>query len=259
MRLTGILCVALCGLAAPAAADVTVTQTVAGKAAVINLNGESVTRIKGNKMRTEQTRGDKTDVVIIDIDGQRMISLDAGKKEATVIPLSQLQETLSKVTSSEVKVKITPTGETKQVAGYSCKVHDMAIAMPFSPGGGDMKMAMAFTGPSCLSKDAPGTADYARLYTAAAEKGFIFGDPRQAKGPMAAQAKGMATLYKAMAEQGMPLEQQLSVGFEGEGPMAGLMNKMGKTTMNTTVTKIDTAPIADDLFEVPAGYKVKTQ
>ena len=120
MRLTGILCVALCGLAAPAAADVTVTQTVAGKAAVIDLNGESVTRIKGNKMRTEQTRGDKTDVVIIDIDGQRMISLDAGKKEATVIPLSQLQETLGKVTSSEVKVKITPTGETKQVAGYSC-------------------------------------------------------------------------------------------------------------------------------------------
>ena len=57
----------------------------------------------------------------------------------------------------------------------------------------------------------------------------------------------------------MPLEQQLSIGFEGEGPMAGMMNKMGKTTMNTTVTKIDTAPIADDLFEIPAGYKVKTQ
>jgi hypothetical protein len=259
MRLTVFVCAALCAAGAPAAADVTVTQTVAGKAAMMNLNGESVTRIKGNKMRTDQTRGDKTDVVIIDIDGQRMISLDAGKKEATVIPLAQLQESLSKVTAADVKVKISPTGETKQVAGHSCKVHDMAIAMPFSPGGNDMKMAMAFTGPSCLSKDAPGADDYARFYTAAAEKGFIFGDPRQAKGPAAAQAKGMATLYKAMAEQGMALDQQLTIGFEGEGPIVGMMNKMGKSTMNLTVTKIDTAPVAADLFEVPAGYKVKTQ
>jgi hypothetical protein len=259
MRLTGMVCAAVLAGVLPAVADVTVTQTVAGKAAMINLNGESVTRIKGNKMRTEQTRGDKTDVVIIDIDGQRMISLDPGKKEATVIPLAQLQETLAKVTASDVKVKITPTGETKQVAGYSCKVHDMAVSMPFAPGGNDMKMSMAFTGPTCLSKDSPGADDYARLYTAAAEKGFIFGDPRQARGPAAAQAKGMATLYRAMAEQGVPLEQQLSIGFEGEGPVAGMMNKMGRTTMSTTVTKIDTAPIAADLFEIPAGYKVKTQ
>jgi hypothetical protein len=62
-----------------------------------------------------------------------------------------------------------------------------------------------------------------------------------------------------MAEQGMALDQQLTIGFEGEGPIVGMMNKMGKSTMNLTVTKIDTAPVAADLFEVPAGYKVKTQ
>jgi hypothetical protein len=34
---------------------------------------------------------------------------------------------------------------------------------------------------------------------------------------------------------------------------------MGNITMTTTVNSVDTAPLAADLFAVPAGYKLKEQ
>jgi hypothetical protein len=250
MRLTAFCCVLACTCAAPAAADLTITSTTAGKMMVMNLGGESMTRIKGNKMRIDQTKDGNTLSTIIDIDGQRMISLDSKKKEATVMSLGALQEGMGKITGGDVKVKLTPTAETKQVAGYSCKVHDIGIAFPFNPSGkegdaNDMQMAMVMSGPTCLSKDAPGFEDYQRVYRAAA------------KGPGASQARALASLYRSMAEAGMPLDQQLTIGLEGNNPMVGMMNKMMKSNMTSTVTKIETGEVAADLFDVPPGYKVK--
>jgi hypothetical protein len=43
--------------------------------------------------------------------------------------------------------------------------------------------------------------------------------------------------------------------MEASGPMAELMKKMGNTIV-TEVTTVSTAPIADSMFEIPAGYKV---
>jgi Domain of unknown function (DUF4412) len=254
MRLTAYACGLVCLLAAPAAADVTLTATTTGKA-IINLGGEQTTRIKGNKMRSDSVQGGDSMSVIIDVDEQQMISLDHRKKEATVWTLAEMREVLSKVANAEPKVKLTPTGATKQIAGASCTVHDFAVSVPFTPMEGQ-NVNLAMTGPTCLAKDAPGAADFKQFYTAAAEKGFIFGDPRAAKGNPA-HARGMTEMYRAMANAGMPLDQQMNMAFEGSGMFASIMNKMGKANFTTTVTKIDTAPLTADLFAVPTGYKVK--
>jgi hypothetical protein len=112
-------------------------------------------------------------------------------------------------------------------------------------------------GPACLSKDAPGYADYLRLYTTVGEKGWILGDPRGAAGPGAAMAKGIANFQKAMAEAGVPLDQNLHAELKGEGPMAGMMGRMFKIDSGLVVTKIETGDIDAAQFDVPAGYKVK--
>lgn len=257
MRSTALPFVLACLVAAPAAADVTLTATSTGKAMMMDLNGTTVTRIKGNKMRTDTTQGDKSTAIIMDIDGQRMIVLDARKKEAEVTPVAKIQEAMSKASSGEVKTKVTPTGQTKTVAGVSCKVHDVSVEVPFTLGGPEAAMTMVLTGPACLSKEAPGHADYVHLYTAMAEKGFILGNPKGAQGPGAASARGMASYQKALAEAGISLEQQMNVTLKGEGPMAGMMGKMFKIDAGHTVTKIETGDIAADVFDVPAGYKVK--
>jgi hypothetical protein len=258
MRPTALPFVLACLVAAPAAADVTVTATTSGKAPVVgDLNGSQTTRIKGNRMRIDSMQGDKTTAIILDIEGQRMITIDDKKREATIMPAAKLQEALSKTTTGQVKASVTPTAETKTVAGISCKVHQVSVEIPFSMGGPEMQMAMVMSGPACLSKDAPGFADYQRLYTAVAEKGFILGDPRSAQGPGAAMAKGMASFNKTMADAGVSLDQSIHAELKGEGPMAGIMGRFFKLDSAHVVTKIETGAVDAAIFEVPAGYKVK--
>src|SRR5690242_19720855 len=76
MRSLALPVVLACLVAAPAAADVTVTSTTSGKIPMGgDLAGTQVTRIKGNKMRMDMTQGDRQTAIILDVDGQRMISL----------------------------------------------------------------------------------------------------------------------------------------------------------------------------------------
>jgi hypothetical protein len=258
MRSTALPFVLACLVAAPAAADVTVTATTSGKAPMVgDLNGSQTTRIKGSRMRIDSVQGDRETAVILDIEGQRMITLDVKKREATVMPAAKLQEALSKTTTGEVKASVTPTAETKTIAGMACKVHQVSVSVPFSMGGPEMQMALVMAGPACLSKEAPGYADYVRLYTSVAEKGFILGDPRGAQGPGAAMAKGMASFHKTMAAAGIALDQNMHAELKGEGPMAGIMGKMFKLDSGHVVTKIETGDIDAAVFDVPAGYKVK--
>lgn len=39
--------------------------------------------------------------------------------------------------------------------------------------------------------------------------------------------------------------------------MASMMSKMGSSSMTITATSVSTDPLSDDLFAIPAGYKVK--
>jgi hypothetical protein len=139
----------------------------------------------------------------------------------------------------------------------SCTVHQVSVELPFSMGGPEMQMALAMSGPACLSKEAPGYADYQRLYTAVAEKGFILGDPRSAQGPAAAMAKGLASFQKTMAEAGVALDQTMHAELKGGGPMAGVMGRFFKIDSGHVVTKIETGELDAAIFDVPAGYKVK--
>jgi hypothetical protein len=244
-------------LAAPARADVTVTSTITGTGRMTAGSGSTTIRLKGGKMRNDMTnaKGEMT-TIIMDLDAGKMISIDHKKKEAIVMDGAMASEVTSKVKDTDVVVKLTPTSVTKQVAGQTCTVHDSEVKINFSPAEG-MTIGINMTGPVCLSKTAPGQADYAKFYTAAVEKGFFFGDPQAAKGNPGI-AKGFQKLYKAFADAGMPLSQTTTIKFEG-GMMAGMMNKMAGGDTTSEVTNIDTSSIPDDQFAPPAGYKVKTQ
>jgi hypothetical protein len=123
-----------------------------------------------------------------------------------------------------------------------------------------MDLTMVLTGTVCLSTTAPGLADYQNFYKAAADSGFIFGDPRSTKSPVgAAQAKAYAELTRKMAEAGMALESHVSIDASGDNPMAGMFAKLAKSDITTTVTQVVAGDVPADGFEIPAGYKVKTQ
>lgn len=258
LRLVLTTCLLVAVLTAPAIADITMVTQVSTQGMGNAGSGESTVYIKGLKMRTEQKTGGQETIMILDVGNQKMIQLDAKKERADVFDLSQLGEQMEQyVDSSDVSVSITPTGATQTVAGTTCQVHDMTVKLKveLAPGSG-MGATMVMDGTSCLVPDAPGAEDYERFYTAMAEKGLFLGDPRAAQGPGAGTQKGMTELYEKMAEKGVAYHSDLNVGFEGSGMMAKMFERLSFDT-ETTVKSVSTEPLSDDLFEVPAGWKVK--
>lgn len=245
-------------IATPAWADLTIRQTTVGKGLGMSGNMTGVMYLKGSKMRTESVNGGTTRVTIFDLEAQKMYSFDLKKKEAEVWDMQALAADIGKtVDASAMTASVKPNGQTKQIAGRTAAGYDMEISVPAAMGGpGGPKMTVKLTGPMWVVKDAPGTKEYVAFYKAAVEKGWFFSDPRAAKGSPG-QAKAMAEMYRQLAETGgIPYEQEMQIKMEGEGPMAGLMAKMGGVSMTNTVVSVETSPLADDLFAPPAGYKL---
>lgn len=247
------------GLAAPAFADVTIKATGSGKGMGMTAKMTTVTYIKGNKMRTDTVTGDTTRTMIFDVDAQRLYSFDSKKKEADVWNMQAFSAEISKnVDVTGIKASVKANGKTKDVAGKSANGYDMAIEVPATIGGA-MKMTVTLTGPMWVVKGAPGSAEYLAFYKNAVDQGWIFSDPRGAKG-QPGQAKAMAEMYKQLAETGgIAYETEMNIKMGGDGPMAGMMAKMGGMTATSVVQSVDTAALADDLFAPPAGYKIKEQ
>lgn len=258
---TAVVALGLLACAATASADVKMVAQMSGKMMGMNPSGETVTYIKGNKMRTDQAMGGNQLSTIMDVDAGEMISINHKKKEAEIWSIGDVSKTMQSagVAANGVDVKITPTGDSKDIAGYKATGYDLSVSVRSTMGGeGGMAMTVNISGPAYLSTDAPGAKDYAAFYIAAAEKGFFFGDPRAAKA-QPGNAKGMMALYRTMAEKGIALESTQNIKLSGDGPMAGLFAKMGNGQITSTVTSISGDALADDIFTVPAGYKVKRQ
>ena len=246
-------------LAAPARADLKMVQTVNGKGLGLSGNTTETVYIKGTKMRSDSVRGDTTHSIIFDVDNQKIYIFDSKKKEAEVWDMATFGQQIG--AAADVNATTTsfkPNGQTKQIAGKSAAGYDVSISMPSRLGDqkNGMQMTVTLAGPTWIVKGAPGADDYGRFYTAAADKGFIFTNPNAAKG-QPGQAKAMARMYREMADTGgVPYETEINIKMGGEGPMAAMMGRLGNLTMSTAVQSAETAPLPDDLFAPPAGYKL---
>jgi hypothetical protein len=245
-------------LAAPLGADVTIKQTTSGKGMGVAAAGTSTTYIKGMKMRTEVEARGTVMTTIFDVENQKMYSFDSKKKSADVWDMQAFAAEMAKaVEVGEMKASVKPNGQKKDIAGKSATGYDLSVSVPTVMGGeGGMEMTVTLKGPMWVVKGAPGTEEYMAFYKSAAEKGWIFSDPRAAKASPG-QAKAMAEMYRQLASTGgMPYETEMNIAVTGEGPMAAIMAKMGGMSMTSTVQSIDTAALDDALFAPPAGYKI---
>jgi hypothetical protein len=246
-------------LFSPARADVTIKSTATGKGLGMSGTTTSVTYIKGLKMRTEATSGSKSAVTIFDVDAQKMYVLDDRKKKADVWDMGAFSQQISQAVAVDgVQASMKANGQTKTVAGHNADGYDVNITVPATIGGaGGMEITMLLTGVSWIAKGAPGSADYSAFYQGAADKGWIFSDPRAAEASPG-QAKAIAQMYAEFAKiGGIPYETEMNIKAEGEGMIAAMMAKMGNISTTTTTDSVDTAPIADSVFQVPADYELK--
>lgn len=245
-------------LAFAAQADVTLKTTATGKGFGISGSTATTTYIKGLKMRSDTTGGKKQLSTIFDVDAQKMYILDVEDKKAKVWDMAAFATQLSSHVAPEgMKASMKANGQTKTVSGQNTDGYDIEIVVPTTVGG--MEMTMHLNGTTWIAKGAPGSADYAAFYQGAADKGWIFSDPRAAEGSPG-QAKAMAQMYTEFAKiGGLPLETVMNIKPEGGGAMGGLMAKVGGMQTTTTTDSVETGALADDLFQVPADYKVEQQ
>ncbi len=239
-------------------ADVTIKTTSTGKGFGISGSTTSTTYIKGLKMRADTTAGKKNLSTIFDVDAQKMYIIDVEDKEAKVWDMAAFASQLSTTVSPEgTQASMTPNGKTKSVSGQNTEGYDINIVVPTTVAG--MQMTIRLTGTTWIAKGAPGSADYSGFYQGAAEKGWIFSDPRAAQGAPG-QARAMAQMYTEFARTGgIPYETLMDIKPEGGGAMGGLMAKVGSMQTTTNTDLVETGPLADDLFQVPADYKIKQQ
>jgi hypothetical protein len=258
MKLAMAVFVLAMGAAQTARADLTLKQTTGGKGLGLSGSAPGTTYIKGHKMRADVVMGDKTMTSIYDLDAQKLYVFDSKKKEADVWDMAAFAAELSKsVDASSAKASLKPNGQTKQIGGKNATGYDVEETMNAAMGGGkEMNLTVTLAGPIWVVKGAPGSADYGRFYKTAAEKGFVFSDPRAAKA-QPGQARAIADMYNQLAATGgIPYEMDVQIKLGGSGPMAGLLARMGNITMTNTVESAETTPLADDLFTPPAGYKL---
>jgi hypothetical protein len=261
MRHLALAAVAIVAFTASARADVTMKQSTATKGMGQSGTIQTTTYIKGLKMRSDAVIGESTRTTIFDVENQKMYMFDSKKKEADVWDMAAFGAEMGKnVDPSQMRTSFKANGQTKEIAGKAAQGYDMDIAMPTTMGGASgMKMTVMLTGPAWIVKGAPGTDDFMRFYKGAVDKGFIFSDPRAAKG-QPGQAKAMSEMYKQLAATGgIPYAQDMEIKMSGEGPMAAMMAKMGGMTMSSVVQSVETGDVAADLFAPPAGYKLNTK
>jgi hypothetical protein len=245
-------------LTAPLLGDVTIKQSTSGKGLGVAAAGTSTTYIKGLKMRSDVEARGTVLTTIFDVDAQKMYVFDSKKKSADVWDMQAFSAELAKsVEAGEMKTSLEANGEKKEIAGKTANGYDLRVTIPAKMGGAEgMAMTVTLRGPTWIVKGAPGTTDYVAFYKAAAEKGWIFSDPRAAKGSPG-QAKAMAEMHRQLASAGgLPYETTMDIAVQGEGPMAAVMARMGGMSMTSTVTSVDTSALDDALFAPPTGYKL---
>ncbi len=228
-----------CAVASPVVADVTVKSKGTSAGMVGAKVGDMTQQIKGQKVRIDQTTGEGRQIIDnhrhrSKADGDAQSRLEGSRGDRHDQPGRDAREGRrgrhQRLDHADTRYR--------QIAGQTCNVYDLKVAVPMPVG--KTTMAMVLSGPQCLVKNGPGQADFLAFYRAASEGGGFL-DANQAKG-QPAMAKAMTDMYRKMSELGVPFATEMKMGIEGEGPMAEAMKKMG-STITTEVTSISTAPI----------------
>jgi hypothetical protein len=247
-------------------ADVTIKSTVSmeggpmGGATPGPMN--QVTRIKGLKSRTDIEGPGQSTVIITDMAGKKVYMLNATAKTVQVFDSGAPAGSADVI--SNLDVTVTPTGQTRAINSLTCQEHSFAMDMEMAqmagaqmpPEAAEMMkgMTMVLKGSIWAAKEGPGAAEFAAFSKAAVElnlAGVLSGGVPGKTNP--ALQRLMAATAKA---SGVPCLTEMNMTVDGAGPLADMMRQSGamKTTVKTT--SVSTEALADDLFVVPADYKI---
>ena len=267
---------AIVALSIPLSADVTVTSVVSMQAggpagaAMGNMAPRMTMRIKGLKARADIDMNGQTMSSITDLGAKQMILLRADQKTAQVLSADSMRGSNAPMTMPKIDATSKPTGRSQTINGVPCDEYDVAVKINMSEMSGSPQMPaeaaammkdvlMVMSGSTWVAKSGPGVADYAAFQQAASQANMaaMMGLGNAVPGMGAGGFDRLMSTFSGGS--GLPYLTEMSMSFEGTGPMVEMMKQVGAMKMTNKVTEVSTAPIADDLFAVPPDYKIVKQ
>jgi hypothetical protein len=206
--------------------------------------------VKGDRSLTEMTAenpmvGTMTDTKIIRLDKGLIWSVDHENKQyaehslkATTGATEEYEETQMEMPD----LQVVKTGETKKILDKDCE----QIIVSMESTGDDGKMTFKQT--MWVTEEIPGYKEIQNFQRQMAESGL--GSSSAMMGP---NKKNYEEFQKKISEiEGFPLEIDMEMIMGGEGMSMTMIT-------HSEVTKIETKPINDKVFEIPSGYSLQEQ
>jgi hypothetical protein len=244
-----IICLAmLCCFASSLYADVMyeMTSTTEG---MMGMKGETQMRVfvKGDRSLTEMTAenpmmGSMSDTKIIRLDKGIIWSVDHENKQYTEFSLEEMAaepETPEETEMEMPDVKVARTGNNKKILNKDCE--EIIVTMEAAGDEGEM----TFKQTMWVTKDVPGYKEIQEFQKHMSESGL------GSSAMMGPNKKQYQEFQNKISEiEGFPLEMVMEMSMGGEEMQFTM-------TTRSEVTKIETKPVNDKVFEIPAGYSLK--
>ncbi len=182
-----ILSILALAIASAAAADVTYEEqtTMGGMMQMMGMGKptKTITRVSGDFMRTD----DGDEATIIDLAGERILTLDVKKKTYSVMTFAEMKQKMeqgmaalqgkkaekSKETSDismKTEVRVTDTGRSETIQGVSCKQYLLEMDMSAKSEKEQQSGTMSTLSEMWMAKDLPGLSEVNDFYRRMGEK-----------------------------------------------------------------------------------------
>lgn len=266
MRRMLVTSMAVLFCAASLGADVTVVQTMTmeGKAAAALQPGQLpkiTTRLKGQQARVDvEVNGKPMVSTMTDLSSRKVTILNHASKTMTVTTAAEAASAAAGVTLPKIDFSLTPTGKSQTFDGQAAQEHDFKMTLDMSTFSGsqmppeaaaamkDVKIRMS--GSFWVARNGPAAQEYAKFSKAALDSNLL----NQMVGALPSSG-GLDKLMEAAASiQGLPYLTEITMAFEGTGPVVDVMKQMGPMKMVQKIDSVSTEAVPDEVFTVPAGY-----
>lgn len=250
-------------------ADVTLTQTMTMEGAAAAAMGGAqlpriTMRIKGQKSRADIEMNGQTVTSITDLAARQVITLNAATKTATITTPESVAAGGDPLVVPNLSMTFKATGQTRAIEGQQCEEHQFTMKMSMAEMmGGQLPpeaatmmqdVTMMMEGSMWVAPAAPGAAEFTAFKKAAVESKLL----SAITGMPAGKSGGLDKVMEAAAKlPGVPYLTDISMSFEGTGPVVEVMKQMGAVKMIQKMSNVSTDAIPDEMFRVPEGYTVE--
>jgi hypothetical protein len=231
-------------------ADVTVSQT--GKlTGVVAEEYTKKIRVKGFKMRVDSLYGKESRVLIYNLETGKKFRLDAVRKVAFVsdlVPFSRQAD--GRAITAKIARSISPTGKQSEVIGKSCTEYTFELRIPhaLSSGGSTLERD---SGTVCVSQSIAEGLELTNFVHEAKRRDYA-----QAAVSLTPTNTTVDGIYFYGDEPNVVVLFAKTQTILEHGLTAAL-NPMPRLENTMKVTEINSDAIPDEMFQIPAGWKIK--